>query len=175
MNGREQTQELHLSKVPPTQRHFLTSTSETSCWRSYGGRDGYEPSLTGTMRCRSAVWMRWMVFDASSYLIPSAYSILTVAPSEWICAHPLRSRRNSMSTRVEHARDRNLSRNLVANRRSSCLHQALYARHAIDAGSLCSNDSVPSWLSLSRQTSFTVQRFPRHFFLTLLKSGRWHP
>ena len=46
MNGREQTQELHLSKVLPTQRHFLTSTSVTSCSRSYGGRDGYEASLT---------------------------------------------------------------------------------------------------------------------------------
>ena len=33
-----------------------------------------------------------------------------------------------MSTRVEHARDRNLPRNLVATSRSSFLHQALYAR-----------------------------------------------
>ena len=46
MNGREQTQELHLSKVPLTLPYFLTSTSETSCWRSYGGRYGYEPTLT---------------------------------------------------------------------------------------------------------------------------------
>ena len=45
-NGREQTQELHLSKVPLTLPYFLTSTSETSCWRSYGGRYGYEPTLT---------------------------------------------------------------------------------------------------------------------------------
>ena len=45
-NGREQTQELHLSKVLLTLPYFLTSTSETSCWRSYGGRYGYEPTLT---------------------------------------------------------------------------------------------------------------------------------
>ena len=80
-----------------------------------------------------------------------------------------------MSSRVEQARDRNLSRNLVAPLGSSCLHQALYARHAIDAGSLCSIDSVSSCPSLLRQTSVTVQRFPRHFFLTLVKSDRWHP
>ena len=58
-----------------------------------------------------------------------------------------RSPRNSMST-VEHARDRNLSRTLVATSRTSRLHQAAYARHATDAGSLCSIDSVStSWSS----------------------------
>ena len=30
----------------PYAKHFLTSTSVTSCSRSYIGRDGYEPSLT---------------------------------------------------------------------------------------------------------------------------------
>ena len=66
----------------------------------------------------------------------------------------------------QHARDRNLSRNLVATRRSSCLHQAAYARHAVDAGSVCSIDSVStSWPSLLSQTSFIVQRFPRQFLL----------
>ena len=73
-----------------------------------------------------------------------------------------RSPRNSMSSQVEQARDRNLTRNLVAALGSSCSHQAAYVRHAVDSGSLCSIDSVstisPSLLS---QTNFVVQRFPR--------------
>ena len=45
---------------------------------------------------------------------------------------------------------------------SSCSHQAAYVRHAVDAGSLCSIDSVStSWPSLLSQSNFVVQRFPR--------------
>ena len=43
--------------------------------------------LNGEMSERGGV--HWMVFGASFYLIPSANSIPTVAPSVWICAHPL--------------------------------------------------------------------------------------
>ena len=143
--------------------------------------------LNGEMSERA--WVHWMVFGGSFCLVPpSAYSVLIVAPSVWIWAHffsthlvvivdadgvsqrlrgssrLLRSRspRNSMSSRVEQARDRNLSRNLVADLGSSCSHQAAYARHAVDAGSLCSINSVStSWPSLLSQTNFVVQRFPR--------------
>ena len=43
--------------------------------------------LNGEMSERG--WVHWMVFGGSFYLIPSAYSVLIVAPSVWIWAHPL--------------------------------------------------------------------------------------
>ena len=43
--------------------------------------------LNGEMSERS--WVHWMVFGGSFYFIPSAHSVLIVAPSVWIWAHPL--------------------------------------------------------------------------------------
>ena len=82
-----------------------------------------------------------------------------------------------MSSQVEQARDWNLTRNLVAALGSPCPHQAAYVRHAVDAGSLCSIDSV------SYDLAFTVipDKFrcsavsTRVSSLLLVKSDRWHP
>ena len=47
------------------------------------------------------------------------------------------------------------------------------ARQELVTYSCCGQSQ--SWPSLLRQTSFIVQRFPRHFFLIFMKSDRWHP
>ena len=89
MNGREQTQELHLSKVLPTQRHFfnLDVGDELLEIVRRAERLGAFAEWNDEMSERG--WVHWMVFGGSFYLIPSAYSVLIVAPSVWICAHPL--------------------------------------------------------------------------------------
>ena len=116
--------------------------------------------------------MHWRVFGCSFYLTSSALntsghdlgSRRSLPTVSWkFCLLRPRSPRNSMSARVEHARDRNLSRTLVAASRTSRLHQAAYARHAMDAGSLCSIDRCQAGLHCyARQVS-------------LLSVYRWHP
>ena len=97
MNGREQTLELHLLKVPLPPPPLLPPHAEALFNLDVGdelfeivrraGRLRAFADLNGEMSERG--WVHWMVFGGSFYLIPTAYSILTVALSVWICAHPL--------------------------------------------------------------------------------------
>ena len=93
MNGREQTQELHLSKVPPPHAEALFNLDVGDELLEIVRRTGRLRAFADwNDEMSERGWVHWMVFGASFYLIPSAYSILTVAPSVWICAHPLSAR-----------------------------------------------------------------------------------
>ena len=126
--------------------------------------------LNGEMSERGGV--HWRVFGCSFYLTSSALntsghdcgrrrSLPRFRGSSACCVRAL------PGTRCPHESNMRETGTCHVLLLPSRLHQAAYARHAIDAGSPCSIDSVSSWPSLLRQTSFTVQRFPRNFFLIL--------
>ena len=184
-NGREQTQELHLSKVPRNAKVLFDPDIGDELFEIVRRAGRLRAFADWNDEMSERGWVHRMVFGASFYLIPSAYSVLTVAPSVWICAHPLSARlvliveadavsqrlrgssaccvRAHPGTRCAHESNMHETGTclviLLRTRRSSCLHQALYARHAIDAGSLCSIDSVSSWPSLLSKKSSLFSGF----------------
>ena len=136
-----------------------------------------------------------MVFGGSFYLIPSAYSVLIVAPSVWIWAHPL-STRLVMIVDPDAVSQRLRGRSACCVRalpRTRCPHESNRhetgtchvillrpRRHTLDT-SLMLEVSAVSIRCLRaglhcypRQISL-FSGFHDSLFHTLVKSDRWHP
>ena len=159
MNGRKQTQELHLSNAKAL--FNLDVGDELFEIVRRAGRLRAFADLNGERSERG--WVHWMVFGGSFLFIPSAYFVLIVAPSVWISAHPL-------STHLVMIVDADaVSQRLRGS--SACCVRALPGTFA--PGGIRSTRRG-CWKSL--QYRFGVfSGFHDSLFLTLVKSDRWHP